>query len=241
MTWFLLGIVAMVVLFTALNWARNANPKDIIKTIKWTAIGLGGAILLIVLLTKNFQLIWGLGVFLIPWLMRLNALRRLWKSMKGPSGGQRSHISAPFFDVYLDHDTGVMDGRIKAGPFEGALWSELSMAEGQQLYTHIEASNDPRSLQLLEAFLDRAHGTAWRMSQGEKSEENTAGSTSQRNHSGQMSVDEALKLLGLKPDATTDEIKAAHRRLMKQVHPDTGGSAYLAARVNEAKDILLNR
>ena len=64
---------------------------------------------------------------------------------------------------------------------------------------------------------------------------------SQRNHSGQMSVDEALKLLGLKPDATTDEIKAAHRRLMKQVHPDTGGSAYLAARVNEAKDILLNR
>ena len=161
--------------------------------------------------------------------------------MKGPSGGQRSHISAPFFDVYLDHDTGVMDGRIKAGPFEGALLSELSMAEGQQLYTHIEASNDPRSLQLLEAFLDRAHGTAWRMSQGEKSEENTAGSTSQRNHSGQMSVDEALKLLGLKPDATTDEIKAAHRRLMKQVHPDTGGSAYLAARVNEAKDILLNR
>jgi curved DNA-binding protein CbpA len=56
-----------------------------------------------------------------------------------------------------------------------------------------------------------------------------------------MTVDEALKLLGLKPDATAADIKAAHRRLMKQVHPDTGGSAYLAARVNEAKDILLNR
>ena len=224
MTWFLLGIVAMVVLFTALNWARNANPKDILKTIKWTAIGLGGAVLLVVLLTKNFQLIWGLGVFL-----------------KGPSGGQRSHISAPFFDVYLDHDTGVMDGRIKAGPFEGALLSELSMAEGQQLYTHIEASNDPRSLQLLEAFLDRAHGTAWRMSDNQQDGDHTTGSTSQRNNSGQMTVDEALKLLGLKPDATAADIKAAHRRLMKQVHPDTGGSAYLAARVNEAKDILLNR
>ena len=176
MTWFLLGIVAMVILFATLNWARTANPKDILKAIKWTAIGVGGAVLLVLLITRNIQLIWGLGVFLIPWIMRLHGLRRLWKSMRGPSGGQRSHISSPYFDVYLEHDSGIMDGRIKAGPFEGALLTELSMAEGQQLYDHIKAANDPRSLQLLEAFLDRSHGAAWR-----RTEQDDAGDSASSN------------------------------------------------------------
>lgn len=59
--------------------------------------------------------------------------------------------------------------------------------------------------------------------------------------SGKMSRAEALKVLGLGEGATEDDIRAAHRRLILQTHPDRGGSDYLAAKINEAKDVLLGR
>jgi hypothetical protein len=101
------------------------------------------------------------------------------------------------------------------------------------LRDEILAAADERSLRLLEAYLDRVHGASWRKPEdGERADDTGAGG-------GPMSEAEALSLLGLAPGATEDDIKAAHRRLMKQVHPDVGGSAYLAAKINEAKDLLL--
>ena len=54
-----------------------------------------------------------------------------------------------------------------------------------------------------------------------------------------MSPDEAREVLGLKPGHTKEDVIQAHRRMMQKAHPDRGGSNYLAAQINKAKDTLL--
>ena len=89
---------------------------------------------------------------------------------------------------------------------------------------------------LLQAYLDRVHGDDWRQrANGGREQPRDPG------HAGEMSREEALQILGLGADAGEAEIVEAHRRLMQKLHPDRGGSAYLAARINLAKDILLGK
>jgi hypothetical protein len=243
MTWFLLGLAVLIGLWALLEWGTKASPRDLLKTLKWVALGVGGGILLLVLLTKNISLIWTLAFVALPWLNRLRMIRNLWKGMRGPSPGRRSEISCRYFDMTLDHDSGTMDGRIKEGPYAGALLSELTMEEGQELFQDVRSSGDDRSRRLLEAYLDRTFGADWRTGQdhGTDNANKDGRRSSTGDGSGPMTEAEALSMLGLEPDATSEDVKAAHRRLMKQVHPDAGGSDYLAARVNEAKDLLLRK
>ncbi len=56
-----------------------------------------------------------------------------------------------------------------------------------------------------------------------------------------MSEEEALSVLGLEAGAGPQEIRAAHRKLISQLHPDRGGTDYLAAKINEARDYLMRR
>lgn len=241
MTYFLLGLVALGLIMVLLNWLANAKPRDVLRSLKWIALGVVGAVVVLLILTRNINLIWAVGAAALPWLIRLQSLRQIWRSMRGPSKGQTSRISSRFFDMELDHDSGAMDGRIKEGQFAGALLSELSLDEGKVLFSEVTDAGDERSQRLLEAFLDRAHGAAWRSST--EQQEHQQGHRQEKSQSqspgGAMTRQEALELLGLSEGAGEKEIKEAHRRIMKQVHPDTGGSTYLAARVNEAKDLLL--
>ena len=87
-----------------------------------------------------------------------------------------------------------------------------------------------QSLALLEAWIARAKPN-WR---GGDSEQARSKRTAQS-----LSKNEAYDLLGLKPGASAAEVKSAHKRLMKEFHPDKGGTDYLAAKINEAKDVLL--
>lgn len=98
-------------------------------------------------------------------------------------------------------------------------------------------AQDEDSARLLETYLGRRFGGSWRADDEADSEGAHAGGNG--NAGGPLTENEALDILGLEPGASRDEIIKAHRRMMQKLHPDHGGSNYLAARINEAKECLL--
>ena len=129
----------------------------------------------------------------------------------------------------LDHDTGGMRGQVIKGLFRGRDIETMAPAELALLWQDCRFA-DPQSAQLLETFLERIH-PSWR--------EDMARAEATPGAGGIMTKEEALEVLGLKPGATPEQIRTAHRDLMMRLHPDRGGSTYLAAKINQAKDVLL--
>jgi hypothetical protein len=149
----------------------------------------------------------------------------------GGSGGQTSTVTTPFLRMTLDHDSGTMSGTVLCGRFAGMRLAELGLAELLALLRECRAE-DEEGARLVEAYLDRTRPD-WREDlRGE-------GADAARPAAGAMSVEEAYAILGLSPGAGAAEIKQAHRRLMSKVHPDHGGSDYLASQINRARDVLL--
>mgnify|MGYP001167829311 CR=1 FL=1 len=158
------------------------------------------------------------------------------QARRGMSGtgapGQISEINTRYLHMVLFHDTGMMDGEVLQGKYANA---KLGMLELEQiLEVRSECSDDADSLSVLEAFLEREHA-GWREQSGAESAQSNSSSDSA------MSENQAYEILGLSKDATRDDVIEAHRRLMQKLHPDRGGSTHLAARVNEAKSILLEK
>ncbi len=151
-----------------------------------------------------------------------------WGKSKSP--GQKSRVATSLLAMELDHDSGTMDGDVLAGPCKGRRLSSLGQEEMITFHGLCRQAND-QSLPLYEAWLDRAQ-PEWRAAWG-------GGARSSATSSGVMTREEAYAVLGLKSGATPYDIKTAHKRLMKDFHPDKGGSDYLAAKINAAKDVLL--
>ncbi len=135
----------------------------------------------------------------------------------------------------LDHASGVMSGTIKKGAHSGEELKNLSIKELVDLYKEVCAV-DTDSAQLLEAYLDRTFKDKWRDQVDEELHANYKASEYTK-----MTVDEAYNILGLQSSATQDEIIDAHRRLIQKLHPDRGGSDYLASKINQAKEMLLKK
>jgi hypothetical protein len=145
------------------------------------------------------------------------------------SGGRTSQVRSAYLEMELDHDSGAMRGRIVAGPHQGAALESLDV---KTLVGMLNAIDD-ESRSLLVAYLDRRDAAWSEHAQGDAATGRPAAS------SGKMSEQEAYQILGLQAGASADDISHAHRALMKKFHPDQGGSTYLAARINEAKEILI--
>lgn len=170
----------------------------------------------------------------IGWVPRGFQLFSIFNRLRGSvpnanaSSGQVSEINTRFLHMVLFHDTGMMDGEVLEGRFAGA---KLGMLEQEQLLELMEECRvDPDSMRLLEAFLDREH-TSWR-------DQTDTQASSDIGEGSELNERQAYEILGLPNNACREDVIQAHRRLMQKLHPDHGGSTYLAARINEAKALL---
>ena len=226
----ILGLVIVVGGWYLIKSFANAQPAQVRGLIRklggLAVIGLGVFMMLkgeISVAVPMFML--GLG------LMGQQAMFPNGMPWQRKTPGQASKVSTSIIAMQLDHDTGRMEGEVLAGTYKGRKLSSLTLPEAQALHTQCAAAAD-QSRALFEAWIERTH-PEWRAQWN--SGEGRAATTS----SPKLTRAEALAILGLKEGASADDIRAAHRRLMKTAHPDIGGSDYLAAKVNEAKDFLL--
>lgn len=231
------GAVAVVTLYLLLQMFRSANPAVLARAIKIV----GGVVALAVAaftgLKGELAVAIPIGIFgagLLGWSPFSSSgfgnIGGLFGGGATRSPGQASRVRSQFLEMYLDHDSGQLAGQIVAGPHAGRSLDEFDLAA---LLAMVPAF-DAESVALLESYLDRRF-PAWR----QNAQGNAAGGQRRAAPSGKMTDEEAYQILGLQPGAGRDEIGRAHRALMKKLHPDQGGSTYLASRVNEAKDTLL--
>ena len=223
----------------------GASTHDRIKYLKLAALYGGLGLLLILIFTGRLHALFALLLAAVPWIQRAIMLQNAYQMFKswsgGPKGpvqgskpGQTSNVRTRFIDMTLDHDSGSITGVVVRGAFKDKSLDELSIAELSVLLAECQ-KKDSQSASVLESYLDRMRADEWR----EYVDEHPG--SDERNHgSDEMTRDEALKVLGLSEGASRDEIIKAHKKLMRNNHPDRGGSTWLAARINRAKDILLS-
>lgn len=238
--YFILGLALLVGFILLARWFINADPKVVVRAARWIAVALAVIVVLLLIFASRQAWFALLIPLLLPLLMRSGVLWRRIKAAAGPTPGQTSEIATRFFRMTLDHDSGVMSGEILDGEFSGRRLEDLELGQLIRLWRECQAE-DRQSAAVLEAYLDRRLGDEWRevagAGPGPESGEGAAGGASQG--AGAMSRDEAYDILGLQAGAGEAEIREAHRRMMQKVHPDHGGSNYLAAKINQAKDLLL--
>lgn len=235
MQWFIILLLLMpVAAWLILRWLVNAEPRQIMRVLRWLGLLLGIVLVGFAARAGLLGMVVTAAALLLPLIFRWRVLRNILKTARGPTPGQGSEVRTRFIRMRLDHDTGDMDGMVCEGPYSGRVLSSMTFRELLDLYQASAA--DAQSAQVLQAYLERMHGEAWQAHMAAGGSSRGAGPSSS---AGPMSREEARAILGVGHDAGPDAIKQAHRRLMKQVHPDHGGSDYLAARINEAKEVLL--
>ena len=169
------------------------------------------------------------------------SLRQFWGSaIPGAAGASQgagvSRVTTATIDMTLDHSTGTIDGLIKQGPFVGRQLSQLSLAELTSVYAYCQ-QNDGEALRLVQTYAARARSGEWQEPHDEQEQGQDSNHPAPNNA---MSVAEARQILGVNDSASKQDIVQAHRSLMSRLHPDKGGSNYLAAKVNSAKQCLLD-
>ena len=241
MSYLVLGVALLAAFLIGARWYATANVKTLKKVLFYVFGILAVVLALFFVITGRL----GWAVFalsaLIPMLLRARSVYRAARNFSRMAGagqgaptGQTSDVETRFLRMGLDHDTGDVWGEVIDGPYKGRRLDDMTVSEKLDLLRNCW-TEDEASARVLEAYLDRVHPD-WRdASEDAGPQTGSAGAT----RSGAMTRAEALAVLGLSEGASRQDIKAAYQRIISGLHPDHGGSDYLAAQVNEAKDVLL--
>jgi hypothetical protein len=229
------GLFLLYLLLVGIKQFSRLSPAVVARVVRHSGgvLGLVGAFLL--LLRGSF----GLASLVASVTLGFAG----WNKMQGyasglgarTASGRRSTVRSAMLEMNLDHATGELTGIVLAGPFQGRPLQTLSRAECLDLYASALGA-DADGARLLETYLDRRFA-GWRAATQDHADAGSGGSGG----SGSMTEQQAYEVLGLVKGAGAEEIAQAHRGLMKKFHPDHGGSTSMAARVNQAKDVLLRR
>ena len=250
----IIRVVLAAIIITAawfgIRWLQGHSSQQLRRGLLRLALYFGIAVVIILALTGRLHWLIAVVASLIPFIQRLAPLLRYipfaqqayrhyqrHKSANAPPPpGQTSSVSARFIQMTLNHNDGSIDGVILEGPYRQRRLGEMSL---EQLLECLQQwrLHDEESVRLLSAYLDQTYGQEWRQADTTGSSSDTGGGQSQNG----MSEDEALAILGLSQPVSQAEIIAAHRRLMQKLHPDRGGSNYLAVKINQAKELLLRQ
>ena len=231
--YFILGVCLLAAFGLIVKFLLTANPKGLVKFLRILACCFCTITAIFLLITGRFALGFPLALVAAA-LLRRWALPRLGPKISqrpGRPAGNTSNVETTYLRLELDHDTGAMRGEVLQGKFSGYNFVDLHYEQILELLAECQRHDD-QSAQILEAYLDRNHGPEWRYHAENDAEKRPPGS-------GTMTIKEARDILGLETNPSPNEIRDAHKHLMLKLHPDKGGSSYLAAKINQAKDILL--
>lgn len=226
----LLGVALLGVVLLLARWFVNADLATLAVVTKWVGGTIAVFLAIYLIVSGRAGAAFGLAGAAFVLLRAMGRLRRMGSTR--PTPGASSDVETAYLRMTLDHDSGAMEGTVLQGPFSGRELSSLSLDELLSLLAEC-ARADRQSLRLLETYLDRGPHIDWR--ERMEARERTSGTAGE----GRMTREEAREILGVGADASAEEIKEAHRRLMQSNHPDHGGSTYLATKINLAKEVLL--
>jgi hypothetical protein len=237
--YFLFGVLLLVLTLIAARGFVHARPAQLAQGVRAFVAAFSA------LASTGLLFSGRLGLALITigaTVVALRAMSRARGTVGGfggqGAGGQSSEVETDTLRMQLDHRTGELEGEVRRGRFAGRSLDSLGLSELLDLLADCRRE-DPRSVALLETYLDR-RAPDWR-SQGAAGAGPGGEQTAAPGAQPAMDEATAWRILGLAPGASVADIKAAHRRLMTKLHPDHGGSSYLAAQLNQAKDYLLSR
>lgn len=230
-------ILLGLILLGWILWLRRKSPADQRKANMMLLTGVLAAAIFYLLVTGRLNLIGALLAISLPFARRLIPLlpfaTKLFQHYQNRqrSRGNTSEVNSRILKMRLDHDTSSLEGEVIEGSMQGRQLSSLSESEFIELLNYCRKT-DEQSARLLETYLDKRFGDSWR-------KDDTTHQTSENPELSE--TDKAYQILGLDPGASKEQIIEAHRRLMQKFHPDRGGSDYLAAEINRAKDLLLKK
>ena len=219
----------------AVRWYQNQlekkQPPDKFKL----ALYVAGAILVLALVTGRLNPLIALIAAAIPALQRLTHAKKLFDDFRSGTESQQgntSKIATGMFEMQLDPSSGELSGTVLSGIHAGSQLSNLELSQLLVLMGECQSLED-QSAAMLAAYLDRRFGVKWR-SEAHSSYPIDSNSDS-------MSETQAREILGLNNQASRKDVITAHKKLIQKLHPDRGGSNYLAIQVNQARDLLLAR